>query len=571
MDMSLTVLEDRVGVALRMRTIAAMGLFAALAQAVFSQAAPSAADGSAPTAAATPVKFEIADIHPSPPRRFPYFDGAFLEDGRYIVRQATIADLITTAYGLKDSSNVHGGPSWLDWDRWDVTAKVPPGTTEAAAKEMLKSLLEERFRLVAHKGDAPMPAYWLTVAPGGLKLKPTPAGTGDGECHGKQPATGPEPDAVPLMTLSCTNKSFAALAETLTNNRGGEYLQHPVLDKTEVKGAFDFDLKFTPMYMLPRAGGAGVTIFDAVEKDLGLKLELKTSPQPGLLVDSVNETPTPNAPDLAKSLPPLPPPQFEVAAVKPSAPDEKPGGRIAGDQINVRAWPLKFAIIFAWDLNGNEEIEGAPSWLGTDLFDIEAKVSTENVTTEGGGPQRPPVPIEDLREMLKALLIDRFEIKTHLEDRPKDAYTLVSVSPKMTKADPTERTGCNEGPGPDGKDPRLTQPILNMLVTCKNVTMAQAVALFPTFAAWYVRYPVVDKTGLTGGWDLTLSWSSGNFMPSFQGQSPSGSQTEGASDPNGALSFYDAVSKELGLKLVKEKRPEQVVVFDHIDQQATPN
>jgi uncharacterized protein (TIGR03435 family) len=48
-------------------------------------------------------------------------------------------------------------------------------------------------------------------------------------------------------------------------------------------------------------------------------------------------------------------------------------------------------------------------------------------------------------------------------------------------------------------------------------------------------------------------------------------QTDTASDPNGALSFYDAVSKELGLKLVKEKRPEQVLVFDHIDEQMTPN
>jgi uncharacterized protein (TIGR03435 family) len=110
-----------------------------------------------------------------------------------------------------------------------------------------------------------------------------------------------------------------------------------------------------------------------------------------------------------------------------------------------------------------------------------------------------------------------------------------------------------------------------MLVTCRNVTMAQAAQLFPTFAAWYIRNPVVDKTGLNGGWDFTLSWSSGDNMPSFQGQNPSGSQSETSSDPNGALPFYDAVSKELGLKLVKEKRPEQVVVFDHIDEQPTPN
>ena len=116
-----------------------------------------------------------------------------------------------------------------------------------------------------------------------------------------------------------------------------------------------------------------------MEKELGLKLTLKTAPRPVLLVDSVNETPTPNAPDLAKSMPPLPPPQFEVARIKPSAPDEKPGGRIAGDEINMHAWPLKYAINFAWDLNPNEELRARRSWLDTDMFDMEAKVSTENV------------------------------------------------------------------------------------------------------------------------------------------------------------------------------------------------
>lgn len=115
--------------------------------------------------------------------------------------------------------------------------------------------------------------------------------------------------------------------------------------------------------------------------------------------------------------------------------------------------------------------------------------------------------------MLKALVINRFEIKTHTQERPE-----VAVDPKMTKADPKERTQCKEGPGPDGKDPRTTHAILNMLVSCQNVTMEQAAELFPTFAAWYVRYPIVEKTGLKGGWDFTLSWSSGNFMQNFSRQ-----------------------------------------------------
>jgi len=565
---------------LNLRTIAATVLFSAQAGMAFPQSAPSTtapasapAGASAPAAAKAPATFEIADIHASPPRRFPFFEGAFLEDGRYIVRQATIADLIATAYGLKDSTYVQGGPSWLEWDRWDVIAKVPPGTSEAAAKEMLKSLLETRFKLVAHNGEAQMPAYWLTVAPGGLKLKETPGGTGDGECHGSQTKTGPEPGAVPLTTLSCTNKSMAALAQTLTSNRGGMYLQYPVVDKTNIKGAYNFDLKYTPMYMLTQAGGAGVTIFAAAEKDLGLKLELKTAPQPGLVVDSVNQTPTANAPDLAKLLPPLPPAQFEVAVIKPSAPDERPMGKITGDEVNVHALPLKFLINFAWDLNPNDKAElvGAPKWLDSDKIDVEAKVATEDVVESAARPGRPPIPIDDLREMLKALLIDRFEIKAHMENQPADVYELVAVNPKLTRADPSERAQCKQGPGPDGKDPRLTQPILNMLVTCQNVTMAEAGEKFPTFAAYYLYYPAVDKTGLKGGWDFTLSWSSGNFMPGFGGPGAPDSQGGTPSDPNGALSFYDAVSKELGLKLEKVKRPEPVLVIDHIDEQPTPN
>ena len=62
-------------------------------------------------------------------------------------------------------------------------------------------------------------------------------------------------------------------------------------------------------------------------------------------------------------------------------------------------------------------------------------------------------------------------------------------------------------------------------------------------------------------------------MPGFNGGggTPPGQNAEKASDPNGALSFYDAVSQELGLKLVKVKRPEPVLVIDHIDEQPTPN
>jgi uncharacterized protein (TIGR03435 family) len=565
----------RLGVAMRMRSIAGTVLFMDLVGAVFGLSAPSttkpAEAATKNSAAATaPARFEIADIHTSPRRRYPFFEGAFLQDGRYIVRQATMVDLIRTAYGLQDSSYVHGGPSWLEWYRWDVIGEVPPGASDATAKQMLQSLLVQRFGLVIRTGNAPMPAYVLTAPKGKDKLKESD-GAGDTGCK-PQPPANQAPGAITQILVTCHNETMEQFAEDVHSMAGG-YLTDPVVDSTALKGAYDFDLKWTPRGLLPRAGSEGISIFDAVSKELGLKLSLETAPRPVQIVESLNETPTPNVPDLGKIMPPLPPAQFEVATIKPSAPDEKQDGRISGDEVNVHAFPLRTLINLSWDLDANDrgEIVGAPKWLDSDKIDVEAKVATSNLS-EGAGPGRPSIAFDDLREMLKALLIDRFEMKVRMEDQAVDSYELVAEKPKLTPADPKSRTNCHIGPGPDGKDPRTTSPILNMLLTCQNVTIDQAVEEFPHFAAYYLYYPPVDKTGLKSGWDFTLNWSSGDNMPGFNGgggqpQSESGT----ASEPNGALSFYDAVSKELGLKLVKIKRPEPVLVIDHIDEQPTPN
>jgi uncharacterized protein (TIGR03435 family) len=72
-----------------------------------------------------------------------------LRDGRYDVRRATMLGLIETAYGL-DADKVFGGPSWLDWDQFDVAAKAPSTTSPETVKLMLQTLLADRFKLVAH-------------------------------------------------------------------------------------------------------------------------------------------------------------------------------------------------------------------------------------------------------------------------------------------------------------------------------------------------------------------------------------------------------------------------------------
>src|SRR5205085_1052228 len=99
---------------------------------------------------------------------------------------------------------------------------------------------------------------------------------------------------------------------------GGTYLPDPVVDRTALAGAWDFDLKWTPRNRIAQAGSDAITLFDALDKQLGLKLEPQKLPLPVLLVDSVNQTPTPNAPDVASKIPPPPPAEFEVATIKPT-------------------------------------------------------------------------------------------------------------------------------------------------------------------------------------------------------------------------------------------------------------
>src|SRR5262249_26550158 len=97
------------------------------------------------------------------------------------------------------------------------------------------------------------------------------------------------------------------------------YIDKPVIDETKLDGAWDFDIKWTGRGQLAAAGADGISIFDAVDKQLGLKLELVQRPMPVTVIDSVNRKPTHNPPGVAEALPPEKP-EFETSEIKPSAP-----------------------------------------------------------------------------------------------------------------------------------------------------------------------------------------------------------------------------------------------------------
>jgi len=532
-----------------MRALYGLGLVALLSGTVFGQSAD------------TSPAFEIADVHVSPHSGRTYVSGGALRGGRYDLRNATMVDLISIAYGV-EGDKVLGGPSWLETDRFEVGAKAPPTTSQDALKLMLQALLADRFKLVVHKDSKPMPVFVLSMGKGKPKLKEA-EGSGNSGCQGVP--QNPEPGTIPYAMVACRNVTMAAFAMNL-RAMAGAYITSTVVDSTGLKGSWDFDIKWTARALLSQAGADGITIFDAVDKQLGLKVEPQKVATPVIVVDSVNQKPADNPGGVTKDLPPAPPAEFEVADIRPSKPDARQNGRMQNGRLDLEAFPLKNLIMLAWDINSDDLFAG-PKWMESAKFDVVAKASA-------GGPV-PDIDIDVLRLMLRALLVDRFKLATHMEDRPVNSYTLVAAKPKLKTADPANRMGCKEGPAPGTKDPREANPILSRLLTCQNMTMAQFAAQLPSLASGYIHSPVVDATGLDGAWDFTLNFSPVGLLQFGRGRGGEAGQPEGAapaaSDPSGALSLFDAVNKQLGLKLEMQKRPTPVLVVDHVEEKPTEN
>jgi uncharacterized protein (TIGR03435 family) len=517
--------------------------------------------------------FDVADVHlrPHSNNPQPFMSGGVLRGGRYDLRDATMLDLIAAAYNVTDTDTIVGGPNWLDRDRFDVAAKAQTGTPPEQLRLMLQQLLAERFKLVLHKDSRPMPGFALTVGKGGKpKMKEAP-GEGSG-CEGVPQQ--PQPGVIPQNTIRCKGLSMELFAQQI-RGMAGAYLTGPVTDQTGLKGYWDFDLQWTARALLPRAGADGISIFDAVDRQLGLKLDQQRVPTPVFIVDSVNQKPTDNPSGISASIPAPPPMEFDVAEIKLSPPEAPTNARLLpGGRIEASGATLKFIMQFAWDINMDELIANTPKWYDDTKYSIVAKTTT----AVAGPANNPNVDVDDLKAMLRALVTDRFKLKAHYEDRPVTAYTLLADKPKMAKADPVNRTGFKEGPAPDQKDQRTA--ILARMVTVKNMTMSQFAEDLQRMANGYIRVPVEDKTGLEGAYDFTLTFTPIGLLNGGPGGAGRGGDgpaqgvpgaSAAASDPSGGLSLFDAVNKQLGLKLEMRKRTLPVLVIDHVEQNPTDN
>ena len=470
-------------------------------------------------------KFDAADIHASADD---FSHGGFTPGGRLELRGFTLLDSISLAYGVERSA-VTGGPNWLDDDRFDISARASASPDPQTGKKMLQALLADRFHLEAHMGEKPTPVFVLTVAKksAGIVRSEEPSGIWEPSSENG------------IMTLRCRGVSMSEFGRDI-HQLAGRFLNRPVIDKTGLTGAYDITLHWA----IDPGPERGQSIFKAVEDQLGLKLLTGVEPLPTLSVDHVDRTPTPNVPDVAKLLGKFT--QFEVADLKPSRPGEtRKFRRLPGGRVEAEAISLQFLFFYGF-MTTEDRVENLPKWLETDTYDLSAKAPSPDLDTES------------LRTMLRSLLADRFGLKTHYEDRPRPVYVLTAPRhpPKLTESDGSVRSNCKSSAGDYGQT----------VLTCQNMTMAQFAMKIGDFAGSYFDHPVIDRTGLTGAYDFTISWTS---KRRYLGDSPGGDST--AQDPPGGVTAFQAVEKLLGNKIESQKQPRPVLIIDHIERKPTEN
>jgi uncharacterized protein (TIGR03435 family) len=250
------------------------------------------------TAAPAPA-FEVASVKPAPPP----IGGKLLVDvggdpGMVDYKNVSLKSLIAQAHEVKEFQV--SGPDWIDSARFDILAKMPPNTSKHQLALMMRTLLGERFKLAVHREQKVMPVYAMVVGKDGLKVKPLEGESDEGVRITVGPKgrrmTGPSP--------------LTALAGMLSR-----MLDRPVVDETAIKGTFNIDLEWVPderegggimakMKGMAEAasgdahgdpsGPNGLSLFQALQEKLGLKLEARKSPVDILVVDSAEKVPTEN-------------------------------------------------------------------------------------------------------------------------------------------------------------------------------------------------------------------------------------------------------------------------------------
>jgi uncharacterized protein (TIGR03435 family) len=227
--------------------------------------------------------FDVASIklHEGPPLRL-----AITTSGQRLTADCSnVATLMMNAYNLKVPM-VSASPLVRDGEPcWDIMAKAEGDAvpTNAQFRQMLKSLLAERFQLKVHTEMRETPVYALVVGKGGMKFKesdPDADATGHYDMKGRN------------IVITYARAGMSDIVHAVTN----ALLDRLVVDHTGLTGTYNITLTYTPNYRANRESEpdlGDITVFQAIEEQLGLKLEARKEPVEVLVVDNV-EKPTAN-------------------------------------------------------------------------------------------------------------------------------------------------------------------------------------------------------------------------------------------------------------------------------------
>ena len=258
--------------------------------------------------------------------------------GRFVIECGTVERLISVAYvrfgetltnqdaRIGDISWMKNAPSWVRSDKFTIEAKAA-GTPDDSVMRgpMLRALLEDRFKLQVHRATEDAPMYALTVAKGGLKIKPmAPDGCVVYDANNPPDPRGALQGGKPI----CGGMTMAGGAGRMVWTIGGDtmnefahmlsaWMDRHVIDRTGVTDTFNIRLEYAPDEHTPGPDKRGPartdfpepnapSIFQALEQQLGLKLEPTKGPQMAIVIDHV-ERPTPNSPAVAEALAGKPP------------------------------------------------------------------------------------------------------------------------------------------------------------------------------------------------------------------------------------------------------------------------
>jgi uncharacterized protein (TIGR03435 family) len=243
-------------------------------------------------------------------------------DPGQISANVTLSMLLMTAYDVKAYQIT--GPSWLNMERYDITAKIPTRATKDQVRVMWQNLLADRFGVTLHRQSKIFQVEEMQITKAGkLKLKETTLAPNTTEA---QPPAGPftppkmDKNGVPelsapglmmmMMTVGPTGPSahMVGKAQTTAQLAGAvaNELDRPVVDKTGLDGKYDFVLEFAPdpsrFRPPPGAGGdatnatdpTGLTIIGALQQQLGLRLVSTKAPLDTIVIDHAEKVPTDN-------------------------------------------------------------------------------------------------------------------------------------------------------------------------------------------------------------------------------------------------------------------------------------